>query len=299
MVLKGHTAPILAGVFVLTAGAARHFHGGNVPGIALCDDLLALAERHGASPDKGKAFFRELAAKQVAVARGLGFAGAYLSGTLDAEDYAEIWRLSDTLADDWRELAREVQYPKPRTFYLFERDAESGLNRQALSPEYLGSLAPAARRSSRGDVPLAYRLNRLVHGVAFVEGTPGFRLGQRVYRAADGKPLVEKALHVAEQGAKVPLFSCQDCGDCSLPETAYLCPESQCAKNQRNGPCGGSDDGMCEVHDRECMWVRAYNRLKPYGEELAMLDRRPTVGDAALRRTSSWANRFLDRDHAR
>ena len=46
------------------------------------------------------------------------------------------------------------------------------------------------------------------------------------------------------------------------------------------------------------MWVRAYNRLKPYGEELRMLERRPTVRDASLRHTSSWANRFLDRDHA-
>ena len=47
----------------------------------------------------------------------------------------------------------------------------------------------------------------------------------------------------------MPLFGCRDCGDCSLPDIAYVCPESQCAKNQRNGPCGGTRDGLCEVDD--------------------------------------------------
>jgi hypothetical protein len=39
-------------------------------------------------------------------------------------------------------------------------------------------------------------------------------------------------------------------------------------------------------------------RLRPYGEELAMLRRPPTVQDNALRGTSGWANYFLGRDHA-
>jgi methylenetetrahydrofolate reductase (NADPH) len=102
---------------------------------------------------------------------------------------------------------------------------------------------------------------------------------------------------VFEQAVKVPLYDCRDCGDCSLPDLAYLCPESHCAKNQRNGPCGGTSDGRCEIDVRECIWALAYDRLKPYGEELAMLDRPPVVQDNALRRTSSWANTFLGRDH--
>ena len=70
----------------------------------------------------------------------------------------------------------------------------------------------------------------------------------------------------------MPLFGCRDCGDCSLPEIAYVCPESQCAKNQRNGPCGGTREGLCEVYDTECIWSQAYERLKAYGEEESMLD---------------------------
>jgi methylenetetrahydrofolate reductase (NADPH) len=106
-----------------------------------------------------------------------------------------------------------------------------------------------------------------------------------------------KAAHAVEQAAKVPLFGCRDCGDCSLPDIAYVCPESQCAKNQRNGPCGGTREGLCEVYDTECIWSQAYERLKAYGEEESMLDGPAIVKDNALMRSSAWANTFLGRDH--
>ena len=80
----------------------------------------------------------------------------------------------------------------------------------------------------------------------------------------------------------MPLFHCRDCGDCSLPDIAYVCPESMCAKNQRNGPCGGTRDGRCEVYDSECIWSQAYERLKGYGEEEGMLDGPVVVKDGAL-----------------
>ena len=100
-----------------------------------------------------------------------------------------------------------------------------------------------------------------------------------------------------EQAVKVPLYDCRDCGDCCLPDIAYLCPESHCQKNQRNGPCGGARDGKCEVPGHTCVWADAYRRLKPYGEERAMLERPVVVQDNDLRRTSAWGNTFLGRDH--
>jgi hypothetical protein len=110
--------------------------------------------------------------------------------------------------------------------------------------------------------------------------------------------VVQQAAVSLEQAIKIPLFDCRDCGDCSLPDIAYLCPESHCAKNQRNGPCGGSQLGRCEVPDRPCIWSSAYDRLKPYGEEEAILRRPVVVTDNALRRTSAWANTYLGRDHS-
>ena len=108
---------------------------------------------------------------------------------------------------------------------------------------------------------------------------------------------MKSAVHAAEQLAKIPIYGCQDCGDCSLPDIAYLCPESQCAKNQRNGPCGGTKNVRCEVLDKDCIWSRAYDRLKAVGREEDMLKRPVIFKNAALQGTSAWANTFMGRDH--
>ena len=41
----------------------------------------------------------------------------------------------------------------------------------------------------------------------------------------------------------------------------------------------------------------AYDRLKPYGEEVDMLDRPVVFKDGGLQGTSAWSNTFLERDH--
>ena len=106
------------------------------------------------------------------------------------------------------------------------------------------------------------------------------------------------AMRVLEKASKSLLFKCRDCGDCSLPEIGFLCPESQCAKNQRNGPCGGTREGQCEVNGiGECIWLRAYERLKHEGKEAHLLDHAPVIQNQGLRGTSAWANFWLGRDH--
>jgi len=294
---EGLGVPVLANAYILDRGTARAFHAGRIPGCVVTDELLAVVERQCASPDKGRAFFLELAAKQAAVARGFGFAGIYLAGHRDGEEIRRVLDLADGFAgSDWRELARDVSFGIPDAFRLFATDRTTGLATDELAPAYVASLTPAARRRARARVPLFYRVNRALHAAAFEPGTPGFRLAARGYARVERLRL-SRPLHVLEQAVKVPLFDCRDCGDCSLPDIAYLCPESHCAKNQRNGPCGGSHDGMCEVPGHPCIWAEAYARLKPYGEELGMLDGPPVLQDNALRRTSAWANTFLGRDH--
>jgi methylenetetrahydrofolate reductase (NADPH) len=136
-----------------------------------------------------------------------------------------------------------------------------------------------------------------MHGVAFEQDAPLHRPGRAFYGAVDGHRRTGKTLHLLEQATKVPMFGCRDCGDCSLPDIAYLCPESQCAKNQRNGPCGGTRQGKCEVGEKDCIWALAYDRLKVYGEEERMLEGPAVVKDNALRGSSAWANTLLGRDH--
>jgi methylenetetrahydrofolate reductase (NADH) len=292
---EGLPVRALANVYLLSRAAARAFHRGKIPGVVVGDELLALAERHGAAADKGREFFVDLAAKHVAVVRGLGFAGVYLGGHMPAATFGEILERSAAYDEGWRGLAGELAFGFPDEFYVFEPDAETGLSTDVVNPAYLES-----KRQRRTDlrVPLRYRLSRRLHESVFAPDAPLFPAGRAVYRTAERAPRpVGKALHVVEQAAKVPLFHCHDCGDCSLPEIAYVCPESLCAKNQRNGPCGGTREGLCEVYDTECIWSQAYERLKAYGEEESLLDGPVVVKDNALAGTSAWANTFLGRDH--
>jgi methylenetetrahydrofolate reductase (NADPH) len=292
MALRGLGVPVMANVFVLSATAARHFHAGKIPGVTVTGDLLALVEKQAASPDRGRAFFLEFAARQCAIARGLGYRGIYLGGHLRLEDYDQIFRMLDAFAPgDWREFAREIGFSQPGEFYYFEPEPNTGLCSTQINREYLRSKQQPPAAS------LAYKANRQIHRLAFEEGSAGFRAGRALYQIVEPSLKLSRALHGAEHALKTVSFDCRDCGDCSLPETAYLCPESQCAKNQRNGPCGGTRQGRCEVGDKECIWARAYDRLKAYGEEESMLEGPVVYRNGALKGTSAWANAFLGRDH--
>ena len=56
---------------------------------------------------------------------------------------------------------------------------------------------------------------------------------------------------------------CSLCGKCILDKTGGICPVTACPKGLLNGPCGGTDNGKCEVSpDIECAWVRIYDRMK-------------------------------------
>jgi methylenetetrahydrofolate reductase (NADPH) len=285
-----------ANVYLLSRSTAHTFHQGKIPGVVVTDRLLELVERQAGSPDRGRSFFVDLAAKHLAVARGLGYDGVYLGGRMPAATFGEIVERSESFAaEDWREFARELTFPREDEFYFFEPDPGTGLSSGEVNSAYLES-----RRRRRTDLrtPVKYRFSRRLHDAVFSRDAPLFPAGRTFYRAIERAPrAVQKVVHGLEQAAKVPLFGCQDCGDCSLAEIAYVCPESQCAKNQRNGPCGGTRDGLCEVYDSECIWSQAYERLKAYGEEDSMLNGQVVVKDNALAGTSAWANTFLGRDH--
>jgi len=66
---------------------------------------------------------------------------------------------------------------------------------------------------------------------------------------------------------KLAIEQCQECGDCILNDTGGICPFTKCAKSLLNGPCGGAQDGKCEVDpERDCAWELIYNRLKALNE---------------------------------
>jgi methylenetetrahydrofolate reductase (NADPH) len=63
----------------------------------------------------------------------------------------------------------------------------------------------------------------------------------------------------------------------------------------RNGPCGGTSFGRCEVVDKPCIWGAVYESAKGRAD-LASLHVYVPPPDRALQGTSSWINYFLARD---
>jgi ferredoxin len=73
-----------------------------------------------------------------------------------------------------------------------------------------------------------------------------------------------------EQG--IYLEKCGGCGDCVLHLTGGICPVARCSKSLLNGPCGGSQNGKCEIDpETPCGWDLIYRSLKEQGR-LDLLD---------------------------
>ncbi|MFC1862624.1 methylenetetrahydrofolate reductase C-terminal domain-containing protein [Thermodesulfobacteriota bacterium] len=85
--------------------------------------------------------------------------------------------------------------------------------------------------------------------------------------ARNSKKMVIPALDTMFIGKEtgVGLFDeiCTQCGSCILGETGGVCPVTSCHKGLVNGPCGGTNNGKCEIDtQKDCAWTLIYNRLK-------------------------------------
>ena len=71
----------------------------------------------------------------------------------------------------------------------------------------------------------------------------------------------------SNEGEGVWRERCRACGDCVLAETGGICPVTMCPKGLLNGPCGGTNDGKCEVdRKKECAWTLIYQKLERLGK---------------------------------
>lgn len=71
---------------------------------------------------------------------------------------------------------------------------------------------------------------------------------------------------------------CRSCGQCVLGMTGGICPVSMCAKGLYNGPCGGTNNGSCEIDaEQACAWFMIYERLERQGRLDCILEIKPVV----------------------
>jgi len=282
--------PLLGNVYVLSRPVAATMHQGKVPGCVVTKELLGRCEEWAREKDKGKRRFLEFAAQQVAILRGLDYRGVHIGGfNISFEDVRFIIEVSRELEENWRKFAREIQYAQEGEFFCFERDPETGLS----------SDRPVDRRARyRGGLQAGFRALDALHDVLFEPDRKGYAASRALARRIDASPRLKRWTTSAERFAKQITNECRECGDCALPDLAQLCPESQCGKFLRNGPCGGTAQGQCEVHpEKLCFYVRAYERLKAVGREEWLREMPLQTRDWALDHTSSWLNFYLGRDH--
>jgi methylenetetrahydrofolate reductase (NADPH) len=279
---RGLRTPLLGNVYVLGPKTAERMATGRPPGCWVSPELLAAVQAESRAQDGGRQARLERAARTVAVLRGLGYAGAYVGGTHDAAHIAWIIRRADELAPQWEALAAELGYGASGGFYLPTRAS-------ARAPA-----APAANGRSRAD-RLPRVLNWLGRTFPVNRDTRLRRALAWVFGWIDRRRPAAVLLERAELAIKKPLFGCQACGNCVLGHLEYVCPQT-CPKQLRNGPCGGTDQGRCEVTpDKPCIWVAVYERAKA-ANALDGLRTYVPPPDRRLRDTSSWINYFLDRD---
>lgn len=109
-------------------------------------------------------------------------------------------------------------------------------------------------------------------------------------------PFLSSLAANGERLLKGVLFDCRGCGQCVLRSTGLVCP-MRCPKGLRNGPCGGTVGGHCEVFpERRCIHLRIDAARRRDGALVAP----PLLPapDQALLGTCSVANLFSGRDAA-
>ncbi len=146
--------------------------------------------------------------------------------------------------------------------------------------EYLDTL-----KDKIGEYDLVLSLGCGVGVQAIAEHFPNVRVAPGLNTAFLGLPV--------EQG--VWAERCAACGNCILDLTGGICPIARCSKSLLNGPCGGSDNGKCELSGKEktidCAWDMIVRKLMERGELDKLLEIQPaknwqTSRDGGPRRIS-------------
>jgi methylenetetrahydrofolate reductase (NADPH) len=272
---RGIRKPILGNVYVLGLKPAEKMSKGEPPGCWVAPELVERIREETQAKDKGEAARLERAARMVAILRGMNYGGAYIGGTHKGEHIHWIIERGKELAPQWEELAKDLVYPPKSAFYMYATSTAAPRKPLRFWDRAVKWVLPS---------PTTIPENGVLYKTAYA-----------LFRWLDRRPALASALEKAEFAVKSPAFGCQECGNCILGNIQHVCPQT-CPKQLRNGPCGGTNNGQCEViPEQACIWVKVYDRAKA-SNELDLLKVYVPPPDRSLKGTSSWINYFLDKD---
>ena len=244
---RGIKTPVLGNVYVLSrrppsawtpairrdAGRRRRARGGAAEGIG--KRLMAGCRRaSSARRDRSRSSRASATPAPTSAAR------------TTPKHIAWMIRRAEELAPKWEELSEELQFGKKDGFYLYKRDPQ-----------------PKPTRTFLPDGDGRRRQGAAVRAV--VEETQGVAGDARVAQALSAGSIGIRAQSLRSSGSsttsKKEVFGCQNCGNCVLGPW-NTCVRRPVPKQMRNGPCGGTFHGACEVIDQECIWVKVMARAE-------------------------------------
>ena len=253
------------------------------------DKLLETVTHEWADPNHGRAMAIERAAQLGAILKGFGYRGIHLGGI--HKDFAVVAKILDrmeAIENDWETYVANFEFPQSGGFYAFDGASDT------IPAHRFGRATPKPSLTDRAH----FRLLDASHHLFFNADSSLAPLWRLMSQWVDKFNGSRRVLRWMEDTIKRMLLDCQQCGDCGIQHVAFLCPESECPKHTRNGACGGSARGWCEVYpDRRCVWFRAYRRWAAGNRINEMVDGCIPPRMWELNHTSSWLNFHLKRDH--
>ena len=285
---KGRNVPIIGSVYLLSPRSARAMNKGKVPGAYISDDLFNSIMKEWEDTRQGLMHAIERTAKLGVILKGLGYIGIHIGGIhRNFKTVGAILDRMEKIEDSWEDFLDDFKDNRKKTYYMF--------NEQAPMEKPLSVMS---RLKYEVVDHFPYKILKTAHSFFFNKEARLAPLYQKIARFIDKNNKEWLVKYCFEDPIKILFLSCQGCGDCGIQHVAFQCPESGCPKHTRNGPCGGSKDGYCEVYEnKHCIWDRAYTRLKHYNSSETLSEEFVPPRKWELNKTSSWINFHMGRDH--
>ena len=278
--------PVVGSVYLLSPKAARVMSKGLVPGAVVSDPLFHQVQDEWKDKKHGLKLAVERTARLAVILKKLGYRGIHIGGVHRSfKTVARILDRIDEMEKTEMDIFDDFNFSSSETYYVL-----SDKTNQKTSSSSVKIFSVFEN--------LKFRFLKKVHDVFFSFNSPIAPFCRIAAGWIDRKGFGRWLSILLEDPAKGLLLSCRRCGDCGIQHLAFQCPEAECPKHTRNGACGGSKNGTCEVFpDRRCVWVKAYHRLVSVNQTEVMANECIPPRMWELDHTSSWLNFHLKRDH--